>query len=116
MQAALNIIAMAPTQGGESQQSPMFMFVWLGIMIAIFYFMLIRPQKKREQERRNMINAVKTGDRVVVCGGMMGVVANVKDTVLVVKIADNVKIEVIRGAVAQVLEKGEKAPEQTDNN
>lgn len=106
----LDVIAMAPPPGGEGQQSPAFMFVWLGLMIAIFYFMLIRPQKRREKERQNLINNVKTGERVLFCGGMIGTVTNVKDTILTIKIADNVKIDVVKGAVAQVLPKGEQAP------
>jgi preprotein translocase subunit YajC len=106
-------IAMAPPGGEGGGQNPMFMFVWLGLMIAIFYVMLIRPQQRRERERRALIDAVKTGDRVVFSGGIIGIVANVKDKLLVIKIADKVKIEVARSAVSQVLEKGE-APEDTE--
>ena len=102
------ILAMAQSQNGEGgTQSGVFMFVWLGLMVALFYFMLIRPQKRREKERQVLLNAVKTGDRVLFAGGFLGVVANVKDKTLVVKIADNVKVEIVRGAVSQVLDKGE---------
>jgi preprotein translocase subunit YajC len=55
-----------------------------------------------------MMESIKTGDRVVFGGGIMGIVANVKEKTYVVKIADNVKVEVTRGAVTQVLEKGEQ--------
>ena len=108
----LSILAMAPPAGGEgaAPQSGAFMFIWLGLMVALFYFMLIRPQKRREKERQALLNAVKTGDRVLFAGGLLGVVANVKEKTLVVKIADGVKVEVVRGAVSQVLDKGE-APE-----
>lgn len=105
------VLAMAPPAGGQGQQSPMFMFVWLGLMIAIFYFMLIRPQKRKEKDRRNLINAVKTGDRILFCGGMVGQVSNVKDKVLTVKIADKVKVDIVRGAVAQVFSKDESPSE-----
>ena len=102
----------APAGGsGAAPQSSAFMFVWLGLMVALFYFMLIRPQKRREKERQALLGAVKTGDRVLFGGGFLGVVANVKEKTLVVKIADGVKVEIIRGAVSQVLEKGE-TPEQ----
>ena len=110
----LGILAMAPAQpggAGAAPQSGAFMFVWLGLMVALFYFMLIRPQKRREKERQALLEAVKTGDRVLFAGGFLGVVANVKEKTLVVKIADGVKVEIIRGAVSQVLDKGE-APEQ----
>ena len=105
-------LAMAPPPGGEggAQNSSVFMFVWLGLMVALFYFMLIRPQKRREKERQALLNAVKTGDRVLFAGGILGVVANVKEKTLVVTIADGVKVEIVRGAVSQVLDKGE-APE-----
>ena len=103
----------APAGGaqGAAPQSSAFMFVWLGLMVALFYFMLIRPQKRREKERQALLGAVKTGDRVLFGGGFLGVVANVKEKTLVVKIADGVKVEIIRGAVSQVLDKGE-TPEQ----
>ena len=95
---------------GAPQQSGAFMFVWLGLMVLLFYFMLIRPQKRREKERQALLGAVKTGDRVLFAGGFLGVVANVKEKTLIVKIADGVKVEIVRGAVSQVLDKGE-APE-----
>lgn len=105
------ILAMmgAPAGGGAgaAPQSSAFMFIWLGLMVALFYFMLIRPQKRREKERRALLEAVKTGDRILFAGGMLGVVANVKEKTLIVKIADGVKIEIVRGAVSQVLDKGE---------
>ena len=98
----------APAGGaGAPQQSGAFMFIWLGLMVALFYFMLIRPQKRREKERQALLNAVKTGDRVLFGGGFLGVVANVKEKTLIVKIADGVKVEIVRGAVSQVLDKGE---------
>lgn len=80
-------------------------------MIGIFYVLMIRPQQRREKERRKMLEAIKTGDRVAFGGGILGTIANVKDKVYVIKIADNVKIEVSRGAVQQVLQKGE-TPEE----
>ncbi|HBA86165.1 MAG TPA: preprotein translocase subunit YajC [Verrucomicrobia bacterium] len=106
-------IAMGMPGGGagQEQQSPIFMFGWLGIMIVIFYFMLIRPQQRREKERRAMMDNVKSGDRVAFSGGILGIVANVKDKTLVIKVADNVKIEVSRAAVTQILEKGEQPSE-----
>lgn len=114
MDFVLNLAMMAPPSGdgqAPAQQSGIFMFVWLGLMIVLFYFMLIRPQKRREKERQALLAAVKTGDRVLFAGGLLGTVANVKDKTLVVKIADGVKVEVLRGAVSQVLAKGEEPAE-----
>ena len=104
--------------GGPASQSPAQglggMFVPMIILIAIFYFMLIRPQQRKEKERRSMIDQIKSGDRVMFSGGILGTVTNVKEGVFVVKIADNVKIEVSRGAVSRVLEKGEKPGEKEE--
>ena len=113
MTASLLSLAMGVPGGGASgeSQSPVFMFVWLGLMIAIFYVMLIRPQQRREKERKALISAVKSGDRIVFGGGLLGAVTNVKDKTLTVKVADKVKIEITRGAVTQVLEKGEMPAE-----
>ena len=112
----MTVVAMMDAPGGGEgggQNSSIFMFVWLGLMVALFYFMLIRPQKRREKERQALLSAVKTGDRVLFGGGFLGVVANVKEKTLVVKIADNVKVEIVRGAVSQVLDKGEMPEEDT---
>jgi preprotein translocase subunit YajC len=105
----LTSIAMAPPAGGAGQpaQSPLFMFGWLGIMIALFYFMLIRPQRRKEKERQALLSAVKSGDRVLFGGGIIGIVANVKEKTLVIKVGEKTKLDVIRGAVTQVLAKGE---------
>lgn len=96
--------------GGQAGggQSPIFMIGWIVIMIAVFYFLLIRPQQKREKERRGMISGVKSGDRIVFGGGFMGTVANVKEKTLMVKIADGVKVEILRAAIVQVLGKDEE--------
>jgi len=105
-------MAGAPSGGAGGQQSPMFLFGWIAIMIAIFYFLMIRPQQKRAKEREKLLSAVKTGDRVVFSGGILGHVSNVKEKTVMIKIADNVKIEVSRAAITQVLEKGDAPEEQ----
>lgn len=87
-------------------------FVFFILLFGIFYFMIIRPQQRKEKERKTMIQELKTGARVIFGGGIMGTVANVKDDIFVVKIADNVKVEVLRDAVTRVVEKGEKIGEE----
>ena len=67
------------------------------------YFMLFRPQKKRQQEQQRLISALKTGDKVVTNAGIHGLIANVKETTVMLKVADNVKIEVEKSAIANVL-------------
>ena len=92
---------------GSQQSSPVMMIGWLVIMVGIFYFMMIRPQQRKEKERRALIAGVKSGDRVVFGGGLIGTVANVKETVLVVKVADNTKVEVLRASVTRIIQKDE---------
>jgi preprotein translocase subunit YajC len=107
---SLLTLAMAPPpggQGGESPQSPFFMFGWIAIMIAIFYVMIIRPQRRKDKERQELLKQVKTGDRILFSGGIIGIVSNVKEKTLVVKVAEKTKVEILRGAVSQVLSSGE---------
>ena len=68
----------------------------------IFYFLLIRPQQKRQKEHQKLLSNLKTGDKVITTSGIHGLIANVKDTTFLVKIADNVKIEVDKNAIASV--------------
>jgi len=67
------------------------------------YFVLIRPQKKRQQQQQRLVSSLKTGDRVVTNAGIHGLIANVKETTVIVKVADNVKIEMEKSAVTNVL-------------
>jgi preprotein translocase subunit YajC len=100
---------MAPGGAGSGQGgSPLNMLMPMIIIFAIFYFMLIRPQQRKEKERQLLISNVKSGDRVIFSGGIVGTVSNVKEKSLIVKIADNTKVEILRGAVSSVLDKGDK--------
>ena len=67
------------------------------------YFVLFRPQMRRQKEQRRLISSLKTGDRVVTSAGIHGMITNVKDTTVTVKVADNVKIEMEKSAVTNVL-------------
>jgi preprotein translocase subunit YajC len=78
-------------------------FVPFIFIFIIMYFMLFRPQKKRQQEQQRLIASLKTGDRVVTNGGIHGLIANVKETTVMVKVADNVKIEMEKSAITNVL-------------
>ena len=78
------------------------MFAVLGVM---FYFLLIRPQQKQRKAQEALLKNIKSGDRVLMSNGIFGIVANVKEKTYVVKIADNVKIEVLKSAVSSVVQK-----------
>jgi preprotein translocase subunit YajC len=84
--------------GGSSAMS----IVMLVSIFAIFYFLLIRPQRKKEKERQAMIEAVKKGDKVTTIGGIKGVVTNVKESTVTVKVDDNCKLEFTKSAVSSV--------------
>ena len=103
----MNLISLAQVASAPGG-SGMNMMIMMALIFGIMYFMMIRPQQRKEKERRQMINDLKSGTRVVFSGGIIGTVTNVKDATFVIKVADNVKIEVARGAVSRILEKGEK--------
>jgi preprotein translocase subunit YajC len=78
-------------------------FVPLVFIFIIMYFVLLRPQKKRQQDQQKLIASLKTGDRVVTNAGIHGLISNVKETTVMLKVADNVKIEMEKSAVTNVL-------------
>jgi preprotein translocase subunit YajC len=83
-----------------------------GLVFVIFYFLIIRPQNKKQKEAKKMIDAVKKGDSVVTIGGVHGEVSSVKDGTVVIKVDDNCRIEFSKSAIAAVTPKGgEKANE-----
>ena len=87
------------SQGDQPQQPFWVTMAPLILMMVIFYFLLIRPQQKRQKEHQQLIAAVKTGDKIVSSAGIHGIVTNVKESTVIVKIADNVKIEMDRSAI-----------------
>ena len=98
------ILFLAQQQASQAQgQGLWFMqLLPLAFIFVIFYFLLIRPQQKRQKEHQQLLANLKTGDKVVTSSGIHGLIANVKDTTFLVKIADNVKIEVDKNAIASV--------------
>ena len=92
----LNFLTTTTATGGMA--SPLIMMV---LMIAIFYFMLIRPENKRKKEAEQMRSAVKTGDKIVTIGGIVGTVVNVKESRIVIETgADQVRIELEKWAIS----------------
>lgn len=70
------------------------------LMIVMMYFLLIRPQRKKAQEQENLQKSAKVGDQVVTIGGLHGIITSVKEKTVMVKIADNVKVEFDKTAIA----------------
>jgi preprotein translocase subunit YajC len=81
------------------------MFFVLALFV-VFYFMMIRPQMKRQKEHRKMISEIKAGDEVLVAGGLAGRVVRVSEQFLAVEIAQGVEVKVQKQAVGQLLPKG----------
>lgn len=75
------------------------------LMVVLMYFVAIRPQQKRQKELAARIAAMKIGDRVITSGGMYGLVANLKERTVLLKVADNVKIEFDKASIASILSK-----------
>jgi preprotein translocase subunit YajC len=96
------MFAMMPADPGGAGPSPVSMLLPIVGMLAIFYFLLIRPQQKRQKEMQKMIGALKKGDRVVTASGLYGTVVGMRDDVVVLKIAENVKVEMLKSAVTGV--------------
>ena len=94
--------------GGGSTQL-VTMLVTFGLIIVVFYFLVIRPQNRKQKESRKMLENIKKGDRVVTIGGMHGSVEAVKDDAVVLRVDDNVTIKFSKSAVSQVLGRKEES-------
>ena len=103
----LAILAAAP-EGGQTSIMPM-IIMWTAI-IAIFYFLLIRPQKKAQERHQEMVAGLKKGDDVMTDGGILGQVIHLRDDRVTIKTAGDTRLEIARGKIARVL-KAEAAQE-----
>ena len=73
------------------------------LLVPLMYFVMIRPQQKRQKQWQAMLGSIKTGDRVTTAGGIRGVILSIKDDVIIIRVApDNIKIEVAKSAIASV--------------
>ncbi len=91
---------------GASTESTLYSLLPLVLMFVVLYFIMIRPQMKKQKEHKSMIEAVAKGDEVVIAGGLLGRVAKLGDSFIHVEVANGVELQVQRGAVVQVLPKG----------
>ncbi len=105
----LTVLADAPPpaqdQGGTARS---LIFTWLPIvlMIVLLYWVMIKPQRRREKERQELLGKIKKNDHVVTTGGIHGVVTSVKDNEVTLKVdeANNVRLRFERGAIARIVE------------
>jgi preprotein translocase subunit YajC len=91
---------------GSDMQSTLMSMLPLLLMFAVLYFVMIRPQMKKQKEHRAMIDALAKGDEVVTAGGLLGKVSKIGDSNLSVEISAGVEVQMQRSAVVQVLPKG----------
>ena len=100
--------AAAPVAAPTQTDQMLHMFAILAITIGIFYFMIIRPQQKKQKETEAMLQSISKGDRVLTTGGVFGTVVGKKgEDVVVLKVADDVKMEFSKQSIVRVLERGE---------
>ena len=81
-------------------------FLFLIVIFAVFWFLLIRPQQKRQKEHKALVEGLSKGDEVVTNGGLLGKITKVGDNFVTLEIADGLKVQVQRMAVAQLMPKG----------
>lgn len=91
--------AASPAGAGPN---PLASFIPIILIFIIMYFVLFRPQMRRQKEQQRLVSTLKTGDRVVTASGIHGIITNVKDSTVMVKVADNVKLEMEKSAITNV--------------
>jgi preprotein translocase subunit YajC len=118
-------LLMAVPQGSEAASPGPAQFITslipFAAIIGIFYFLILRPQNKKQKETQRMLGALKKGDRVATIGGIHGTIQSVKDRTVILKVDDNVKIEFSRSAISTVetqakeekAESGQDSPAET---
>jgi preprotein translocase subunit YajC len=108
---AICLLAMGQTPAGTQSTAP----PWAGLpmiilMFVVFYFLLIRPQSKRQKEMENMQKSLKPGMKVVTASGIVGTITSVNEKRIVLR-SNDAKLDMTRGAVTEVLEKGDAEEE-----
>lgn len=94
---------LAQGESGKGQGPDMVqMVIMMGGILAIMYFLMIRPEQKKQKERQSMLGSLKKGQKVVTTGGIHGTLGNVKDKTAMVKVADGVVLEVAKASIASV--------------
>lgn len=94
------LMLMAPPSGGGDAQSMLPTLVMFGAIFAIMYFMMIRPQQKRQKEHQKMLESLKKGDKVVTSTGIHGTISELDDTTYLVQIAENTRVRFEKSAIA----------------
>ena len=96
----------APAAAGGSTESTLFSLLPLVLMFVVLYFIMIRPQMKKQKEHKAMIEALAKGDEVIIAGGVLGRISKMGESYVHVEVANGVELQVQRPSVIQVLPKG----------
>ncbi|MBP6671521.1 MAG: preprotein translocase subunit YajC [Bacteroidetes bacterium] len=102
-----SVLAMAPAQQGQGGGEIYSTLIMFAMIIAIFYFMIIRPQQKRQKERESLLGQIKKGDKIITAGGIHGEVIAVEEKTMLIEIADKVKVKIERNSISVVNKQGE---------
>ena len=86
-------------QGSNAAASSWSSLIMIALIIVVFYFFIIRPQSKKQKEMKKFRDSITAGDKVITAGGIYGKVKDVKDTTVVLEIADNVRITIDKGSI-----------------
>ena len=100
-------LAQTPTSSPAPAGSGLLSLLPFVFIFVIMYYVMLRPQMRKQKEQARLVASLKTGDRVVTTSGIHGLISNVKDTTVIVKVADNVKIEMEKTAVTNVVKSTE---------
>ena len=100
-------LAQAPAPSPAGAGSGLIGMLPFVFIFVIMYYVMLRPQMRRQKEQARLVASLKTGDRVVTASGIHGLISNVKDKTVIVKVADNVKLEMEKTAVTNVLKSAE---------
>ena len=103
-------LLMVPPQG-DTPANPIMQFLPLIAIVGIFYFLIIRPQSKKQKETKKMLEALKKGDKIVTIGGIYGVIQNVRESSVIVKVDESTKLEFSRSAISSVISQGKEEKE-----
>ena len=95
--------AMGAPPAGGGEPSPIASLLPFALMFLVLYLLILRPQMKKQKQQQQMIDELEKGDQVVTSGCIHGLIQNIKDDIIVLKIAENVKIELSRSAVSRVV-------------
>ncbi|MDR1027549.1 MAG: preprotein translocase subunit YajC [Rickettsiales bacterium] len=90
-------------ENAATGNSTLGMIIWCGVIFALMYFMMIRPNKKKMAEYKNMLAGLRVGARIIFAGGIYGTIREIKDEAVRVEIADGVVIEIPKSAVANIV-------------